>query len=177
MSIVDRIFVGKVVKDFGVVSEKSLGIGKIRHSALLVEKYGRLYFVIKNSTWFLLSTGVSYHKFPIDDASKIRDYISESETIVKTIPPLDYDISKLALRFSLITMAVASAINLFTQDSGLIFLTTFIATFFHANQYLEFYQHPDVDSRTKKLLFVIPLITFLIAIPKFCWLTIILWRQ
>ena len=173
MSIIDRIFAGKVIKDFGVFSE----VGKIKYSALLVEKYGRPYFVIKYSVWFLVSGGVNYHKFSLDDASKIRDYISESEVVAKTIPPLDYDISKLALRYSLITVLVASMINLFTQEEGLIFLTTFIATFCHISQYSTFKEHPDVNSRTKKLLFLFPLITLLIAVPKLCWLTVILWRQ
>ena len=174
MGIVDRIFVGKVIKDFGVVSEKPLGIGKIKHSALLVEKYGRLYFVIKYSTWFLFSGGVSYHKFPIDDASKIRDYISESETIAKNLPPLEYDVSKLAFRYSLITMAVATIINLLAKNSGIMFPTMFLAFFFHMSQFAEFKNHPDVDAKTKRFLFIFPLITFLISIPRFCYFTLVL---
>jgi hypothetical protein len=174
MSIIDRIFAGKVIQDFGVLSEKSLGIGKIKHSALLVEKYGRLYFVIKYSTWFLLSGGVNYQKFALDDATKLRDYITESEIIAKNLPPLDYDVSKLAFRYSLITMLVATIINLLAQNSGIMFPTMFLAFFFHITQFSEFKNHPDVDAKTKRFLFIFPLITFLVSIPRFCYFTFVL---
>ena len=175
MSIIDRFFIGKVIKDFGTLDESFLGIGKIKHSTLLVERYGRFYLVIKSSAWALFSGSVSYEKIPLDDALKIQEYITESQQIAKNFPKLPYDISKLALRYSLITMAIASAINLIATNSGVIFLTTFVAVFFfHSNQFIEFWNHPDVDSRTKKFLIVIPLITFLIAISKFCWLTLVI---
>jgi hypothetical protein len=35
MSLLDRIFIGKVIKDFGILEEKSLIIGKIKKSMLL----------------------------------------------------------------------------------------------------------------------------------------------
>ena len=172
MSIVDRFFVGKVVKDFGVLAEKSLGIGKIKHRVLLVEKHGRYYFVLKASAWFLLSASVNYEKIPLENAQKLREIIAESETITKNLPPIDYDVSKVALRNSLITMLIASAINVFIQDGGVVLLTTLFAAFFHMGQFTEFNDHPDIDAKTKKSLFLIPLITLLIGVPKFCWLSI-----
>jgi hypothetical protein len=172
MNIFDRLFAGKVIQDFGTLDERSLGIGKIKHSALLVERYGRLYFVIKTSTWVLFSGGFSYDRFALDDALKIREYIGESEQISQNLPALPYDVSKVALRNSIIIMAVASVVNLLLPDAGLVFMATAIAVvFFHGNQFIEFTNHPDVNSRTKKWLFIIPIMTLLVAVSKFCWLT------
>ena len=174
MSIVDRIFVGNVIKDFGTLDEKSIGLGKIKHSALLVEKHGRLFFAIKSSAWALFGASVSYQKFALDDAVKLREFVTESESIVKNLPPLDYDVSQLAFRYSLITMAVATVINLLAQDSGIMFLTMFLAFFFHVNQFAEFKNHPDVDAKTKRFLIIFPLVTFLVSIPRFCYFTFML---
>jgi len=174
MSIIDRFFVGNVIKDFGTVDEKSIGIGKMKHSAMLVEKYGKLSFVIKSSAWAFLGASVSYHKIPLDDAAKLREFISESESIAKNLPPLNYDISKLAFQYSLITTVIAVAINLLAQNSGIMFLTIFLAFFFHVNQFAEFRNHPDVHTKTRMFLLIFPLITFLISIPRFCYFTFVL---
>jgi hypothetical protein len=174
MNFIDRLFVGNVIKDFGILDEKSIGLGKMKHSALLVEKYGRLFFVIKFSAWAIFGASVSYQKFALDDATKLREYITESEMIAKNLPPVDYDISKLAFRYSLITMLVATIINLLAQNSGIMFPTMFLAFFFHANQFAESKNHPDVDIRTKRFLVILPLITFLVSIPKFCYFTLVL---
>jgi hypothetical protein len=174
MSIVDRIFVGNVIKDFGILNEQSLGLAKVKHSALLVEKHGRLFFVMKSSAWAIFGAGLSYQRFPLEDALKLREYLTESETIAKNLPPLDYDISPVAFRSSLVTMLVAILINLLVPESGVIFLTMFFAFFIHANQFAEYKNHPDVDARTKRLLIIFPLITFLVSIPRFCYLTFVL---
>ena len=42
MSLFDRIFVGRVIKDFGILEEKSFLIGKYKTSMLLAERRGRL---------------------------------------------------------------------------------------------------------------------------------------
>ena len=42
MSLFDRIFVGKVIKDFGILEEKSLIVGKSKKSMLLAERRGKL---------------------------------------------------------------------------------------------------------------------------------------
>jgi hypothetical protein len=170
MSIFDKLFAGNVIKDFGLLKEKSFGIGKIKQRALLVEQHGRYYLVLKVSSWFLLSASTHYEKFPLEDASKLRECIAESEAITKNLPPLEYDVSK-TIRYSLIAAAIATVINLLTQDTALIFIATIIATVFQFSQYSEFKDHPNIDDKTRKWLFVIPIIMLLIAIPKFCWLS------
>ena len=172
MNVIDRIFIGKIVKDFGTLDEKFLGIGKSKRSAFLVEKYGKFYLVIKTSTWTLFSGSFSYDKFDLDDALKISDFVNESVQIRQAQPLESYDVSAIARRNALITMAVTSIANLLFQDSGYVFLTTFIAmVLFHASQFVEFTNHPDVDAKTKKWLFLIPIITLVIGILKICWLT------
>jgi hypothetical protein len=55
MSLFDRIFMGKVIKDFGILEEKSLIIGKIKKSMLLVERRGKLKIAFKWSGYALCS--------------------------------------------------------------------------------------------------------------------------
>ncbi len=83
MSFIDRIFIGEVIKDFGVVKEESFGIGRTRISALLTKKAGRLQFVIKESAWAILGISVRYIEFELVDAYKIRDYINQSESLTR----------------------------------------------------------------------------------------------
>lgn len=83
MSIVDRFFVGTVIKDFGVIKEKSFGVGKSSTSALLVEKKGELYFAIKESSRAILSASVRYISFDIETAKILGQMIKESEIIAR----------------------------------------------------------------------------------------------
>src|SRR5688572_14554347 len=106
MSIIDRIFVGRIIKDFGTFDEKSIGIGKMRHSALLAEKHGRLFFVIKFRAWAIFGASVIYEKFAFEDAAKIRVLIDESEKIPRTLLQVDYDFKKLALRNMLVVLLI-----------------------------------------------------------------------
>lgn len=174
--MIDRLLVGNVIKDFGTLDEKNIGIGKTRHSALLVEKYGQLFFVIKFSGWALFGGSVSYQKFRLDDAARLREYISQSETLAESFPAASYDVSKTALRNALITMAVVSVINVLSPEAGIIFLVTLLAAAIHINQYFEFKDHPGVNSITKRYLVIIPLVTLLVGIAKFSWLGMALLR-
>ncbi len=169
MSIIDKILLGNIVKDFGVYYERSYGLGKYKRSAFLVEKYGRFYFVLKSSAWFLLTGSVIFERIHLEDAKKLQDYIAESETIARNTPPVDYDISQRALRNALIGLVIASVLILLIQVPGFI-LITIITIIVQANQSYEFNNHPDVGSGTKKLLISFPFITLLMAILKGLWL-------
>jgi hypothetical protein len=176
MRIFDRLFAGKVIKDFGTYYERSLGIGREKHSSLLVERNGRYWFVLKSSYLAFLGGSLSYEKIPLENAASIRDQMTESEQIIKNLPPLKYDASRLALQYSLITFIVASTINLLAWDSGLVFLITFIAALVHLSLYVQFQSHPGINSLSKRMLIIVPIATMLIAIPKLYWLTIAEWR-
>ncbi len=176
MNIIDRLLAGKVIKDFGAYYERSLGIGREKHSSLLVERRGRYWFVLKSSYLTMLGASVNYQSIPLDDAARLRDQISESEQLVKNLPHLQYDHSKLALRYSLITFIVASTVNLLADNSGWVFLATFIAAFAHLSIYIQFSSEPTLNLLTKRSLVLVPLATMLIAIPRLCMLTIAEWR-
>ena len=82
MSFFDRVFVGKVIKDFGVISEKSLGIGKQKVSLLLVERGGASKLVFKTSAWAFLGGGVSYLEVPSDAIPRLQQWINEAQALV-----------------------------------------------------------------------------------------------
>jgi hypothetical protein len=169
MRIIERFLVGNVIKDFGTIGEKSIGIGKIKYSAMLAEKHGILSFVIKSSVRTLFGSSDMYQDITLDTAVKLKEYLTESETIAKNVPPLNYDVAQIAFRYSLITMAVAIMVNLLTQDFAIMALAMIVAFLFHLYHFVEFRHHPDVDAKTKRLLIIFPLITFLVSIPRFCY--------
>lgn len=47
MGIVDKLSIGKVMEDFGVIEESDYGFGTKKVSILIVEKDGRLKFFIQ----------------------------------------------------------------------------------------------------------------------------------
>ena len=60
MSFWDRIFMGRVIKDFGPLEEKSFLAGKMKKSLLLVERRGKLKIVFKWSGLALFGASVNY---------------------------------------------------------------------------------------------------------------------
>lgn len=86
MNIVDKIFVGEVIQDFGIIEEESLGISRMRKSTMLVKQKGKIRFVIKTSTVAFLAASVNYAIFDLENAYKIRQSIDQSELIIKGLP-------------------------------------------------------------------------------------------
>ena len=82
MSFVDRVFVGRVIKDFGVLFEKSFGIGKQKVSLLLVERGGSAKLVFKTSARALLGGGVSYVEVPSDAIPRLQQWINEAQQLL-----------------------------------------------------------------------------------------------
>jgi hypothetical protein len=78
VSFVDRAFVGRVVKEFGVVSEKNLGIGKQQISLLLAERRGNFNLVFKSSAWSFLGGGLSYLEVPEEAIPTLRQWVGEA---------------------------------------------------------------------------------------------------
>ena len=81
MSFWDRIFMGRVIKDFGALEEKSFLVGKIKKSLLLVERRGKLKIVFKWSGWALFGASVNYFDLKSDSLPKLRDYLDEIQSI------------------------------------------------------------------------------------------------
>ena len=83
MSIFDRIFMGKVIKDFGTLEEKSFIIGKTRKSMLLAERRGKLKIVFKWSGYAPFGASVSYYDLKAESIPKLRQLITEAEELAK----------------------------------------------------------------------------------------------
>jgi hypothetical protein len=83
MSIFDRIFMGKVIKDFGTLEEKSFIIGKTRKSMLLTERRGKLKIVFKWSGYAPFGASVSYYDLKAESIPKLRQLITEAEELAK----------------------------------------------------------------------------------------------
>jgi hypothetical protein len=81
MSLFDRIFVGKVIKDFGILEEKSLIIGKIRKSMLLAERRGKLKIVFKWSGYAPFGASVTYFDLKAETIPQLRQLITEAEEL------------------------------------------------------------------------------------------------
>ena len=81
MSVFDRIFVGKVIKDFGIFEEKSLIIGKIKKSMLLAERRGKLKIVFKWSGYALFGASVTYFDLKTETIPQLRQFIIEAEEL------------------------------------------------------------------------------------------------
>lgn len=87
MSFIDRLFVGRVVKDFGYLELQSLGIGRRGRSVLLVEKRGELHLVVKSFAWAVFGGSVRYYTFKLKNAFELRKFICESEQITCELLP------------------------------------------------------------------------------------------
>ena len=81
MSLFDRIFVGRVIKDFGILEEKSFLIGKYKTSMLLAERRGRLKIAFKGSGYALFGAGVTYFDLKAESIPKIRQFLTEAEEL------------------------------------------------------------------------------------------------
>jgi hypothetical protein len=81
MSFWDRIFMGRVIKDFGPLEEKSFLGGKMKKSLLLVERRGKLKIVFKWSGLALFGASVNYFDLKADSLPKLRECSDEIQSI------------------------------------------------------------------------------------------------
>ena len=81
MGIVDRIFLGKVLKDFGVLEETVAGMTKTKKSVLLVNKNGKPKLVLKSSSRAIFGAGVHYIDLDIASAVRLKQVIDEAEVL------------------------------------------------------------------------------------------------
>ncbi len=81
MSLFDRIFVGKVIKDFGILEEKSLVIGKIKKSMLLAQRRGKLKIAFKWSGYAPFAASVTYFELKAESIPKLRRFLTEAEEL------------------------------------------------------------------------------------------------
>jgi len=82
MSFWDRVFMGRVIKDFGPLEEKSFLVGKTKKSLLLVERRGKLKIVFKWSGFGLFGASVNYFDLKADLLPRLCQCLDEIQSIV-----------------------------------------------------------------------------------------------
>jgi len=74
----EKMFTGKVIKDYGVVGEFKKSGGTFQHSVLLTEMKGEARVVIKEKNSTFTSARVSYFEFDRDDAQRLKDALEDA---------------------------------------------------------------------------------------------------
>lgn len=149
MNIIDRIFVGKVVYDFGPLQQKGIGLGKIDSRLLLIERRGKRKVVLRRLIWFLFSASVTYHEFSPEEAIRLRSMLDESEQILKNLPPTDYDPAGASLRNSLIFLLFGVSIFLIARDPILISLVAMIVSVLLVHEYWDQIRGKEISHQSK----------------------------
>jgi hypothetical protein len=85
LSLIDRLLVGKVIEDLGVFYERASGRGKENHRGLLVEWNHRYWFVVKSRYPGRFGGSLSYARFPLESADRVRELLSQSQRIVQKL--------------------------------------------------------------------------------------------
>ena len=84
MSFIDTIFVGKVIRDFGALSETNLGLGKIKICLLLVERGGHRKLVFKQVAWGFLAASVSYFDLSLETIPTLQRWLGEAQALASS---------------------------------------------------------------------------------------------
>ena len=83
MSVRDRAFMGRVIKDFGPLEEKSFFIGKMKKSLLLVERRGKLKIVFKWSGVGFFGASMNYFDLKADSLPRLRRCMDEIQSLAE----------------------------------------------------------------------------------------------
>jgi hypothetical protein len=78
LSFIDRVFVGKVIRDFGAITETNLGIGRQKLSLILVERRGKRKLVFKSAACGYIGFSISYMEIPADALPILRQWFAEA---------------------------------------------------------------------------------------------------
>jgi hypothetical protein len=146
MSFIDRLFVGRVIKDFGPVREKSIGVGKITTSVLLVDRHGKLKFVLKRSAWALFGASVSYSEWSLEDAYKLRDLINQTESLSYNPPIPSDDPTREVVILSLVIALVGLGVIILTQVQSCVVAVALVMVGAYA---ILLRQYPEIGQRLK----------------------------
>lgn len=166
-----KLFVGQVVRDFGCVEQEKFPLGRINKCALLAKRGGELHLVLKFSQWALLGWNVGYQYFVLEDAYKLRGYITESEKIAANLPPLTYDPRAEAGRNSLLTAVISSVILLLMRDMFSIAVGTLITLWVYAYQWQGFWRYQETRMFIVRRYVLLILLVVAIVVVKAAMLT------
>ena len=82
MSFLDRIFVGKVIKDSRPLTDKEFAMGMQKLSILLVERSGEVKLVFKTLAWAFFAASVPYVEVPADAIPRLEQWITEAQGLL-----------------------------------------------------------------------------------------------
>ena len=175
MRILDSIFVGKVIQDFGIIEEKSLGLGRMRKSALLAKKSGKYRFVIKTSAFAFLGGSVNYTEFDMEDAYKIRECIDHSESIVKGLPysenfsvtGISKELPISAILSLLVSFVLGGLIIWWLDNSIFVLLATSVLFALHINAFQDFHRYEEAADWQTLLPGLLAVASLFLGIGKF----------
>ena len=181
MNIFDRMFVGEVIQDFGIIEDQSLGIGRMRKSALLTKKNGKIRFVIKTSTIAFLAASVNYTEFNLENAYKIRQSIDQSESILKGLPYSEgfsaAGISKelpISVVFSvLVTFVIGGLIIWWLNNSVWVLLATLGLFLILMNAFRDFHRYEEAADWQTFLPGLLAVLSLFLGIGKFIFMNFV----
>ena len=78
-----HIYFGEVIKDYGCVSDRKVGIVRERTSLLLCKHQGRLQLVVRNSYSAVFGWSVQYSYIPAASVSVIKKIADEVEQTLR----------------------------------------------------------------------------------------------
>jgi hypothetical protein len=175
MNLLDRMFVGEVIQDFGIIKDETLGIGRIRKSALLAKKNGKFRFVVKTSAIAFLGASVNYTEFDMEDAYKIRQLIDQSESIVKGVPyTRNFSVNGVSKELPISTIIsifvtfVLGSLIIWWLDQGILILLTTLALFsMQVNTFQDFKRYEEAQEWQKITPAYLAALSLFLGIGKF----------
>jgi hypothetical protein len=84
-----KVFIGDVIKDYGVVDEKSVGIGRLRTSVVLCRHKGQLKLAFRTTGTSPLSASVNYAMIDATPSTleKLAEVLQDARSQVLVIGP------------------------------------------------------------------------------------------
>ncbi len=76
--IEETLWTGKIIKDYGVIDEKQMGIVKPKHRVMLTEKNGEKNIIIKESIVAGISAYVKYFRLDKPSAQNLKDAVEDA---------------------------------------------------------------------------------------------------
>ncbi len=77
------IFLGKVIRDFGILDEHKKGITKFKVSVLFCEKDGKKCLVSKQTARALFGASVTYHYIYEENLPKLKQAVDEALGLIQ----------------------------------------------------------------------------------------------
>lgn len=79
----EKLFLGEVIRDYGVLDERKSGITKFKVSILLCEKNGKKVLVSKQSARALFGSSVSYHYIYEENLPALKQAVDDAIELIQ----------------------------------------------------------------------------------------------